>query len=103
MNPQLDADGRIHGPDPSDSPRSSLSVVVPCANEEEVLRETHRQLTAALSQLSLVYEIVYVDDGSTDSTPVILRQLQLADDRVKALRLSRNFGHQVAITAGMTY
>jgi glycosyltransferase involved in cell wall biosynthesis len=103
MNPQLDEDRRTTGPNPSDAPRLSLSVVVPCANEEEVLLETDRQLTAALSQLSLTFEILYVDDGSTDSTPVILRKLQLADDRVKVLRLSRNFGHQVAITAGMTY
>ena len=78
-------------------------MIVPCANEEEVLRETHRRLTTALSQLSLGYELVYVDDGSTDSTAGILRQLQASDHRVRVLRLSRNFGHQVAITAGMAH
>ena len=103
MNPQRDEDRRTHGSNPADPPQSSLSVVVPCANEEEVLLETNRQLTAALSQLSLSFEVIYVDDGSTDSTPVVLRQLQLADNRVKVLCLSRNFGHQVAITAGMAH
>src|SRR5579863_983245 len=81
-----------------------LSVVVPCANEEAVLRETHRRLTEALSRIAdLSFEIVYVDDGSTDATPYLLRGLQHADDRVRVVRLSRNFGHQVAITAGMEH
>jgi polyisoprenyl-phosphate glycosyltransferase len=79
-----------------------LSVVVPCANEEEVLLQTHRRLVDALAQIpGLSFEIVYVDDGSGDSTPALLRRLQRADDRVRVVRLSRNFGHQVAITAGM--
>lgn len=81
-----------------------LSVIVPCANEEEVLLETHRQLVEALSRIvNLSFEIVYVDDGSTDSTPALLRELQLSDDRVRVVRLSRNFGHQIAITAGMEH
>ncbi|HEV2383056.1 MAG TPA: glycosyltransferase family 2 protein [Terriglobia bacterium] len=81
-----------------------LSVVVPCANEEAVLRQTHRRLTEALSRIAdLSFEILYVDDGSTDATPYLLRGLQRADDRVRVVRLSRNFGHQVAITAGMEH
>jgi len=81
-----------------------LSVIVPCANEEEVLLETHRQLVEALAGIvDLGFEIVYVDDGSTDSTPALLRELQLSDDRVRVVRLSRNFGHQIAITAGMEH
>jgi dolichol-phosphate mannosyltransferase len=81
-----------------------LSVVVPCANEEEVLAHTHARLTAVLeSLLDLNFEIVYVDDGSTDTTPQVLRKLQNQDGRVRVVRLSRNFGHQVAITAGMEH
>jgi len=81
-----------------------LSVVVPCANEQDVLPETHRQLTEALSKIEdLRFEIVYVDDGSRDATPHVLRRLQRSDERVRVVRLSRNFGHQVAITAGMEH
>lgn len=83
---------------------ASLSVVVPCANEEEVLFQTHRRLVEALTQIpNISFEIVYVDDGSGDLTPVLLHQLRQADDRVRVVRLSRNFGHQVAITAGMEH
>jgi dolichol-phosphate mannosyltransferase len=84
--------------------RALLSVVVPCANEEEVLLHTHCRLVDALAQIpDLCFEIVYVDDGSRDSTPDLLRQLQHGDDRVRIVRLSRNFGQQVAITAGMEH
>jgi dolichol-phosphate mannosyltransferase len=80
-----------------------LSVVVPCFNEQEVLGETHRRLVSVLEKLALSFEIVYVDDGSTDSTPHLLRQLQASDGRVRVVRLSRNFGHQNAITAGLQH
>ena len=116
-----------------------LSVVVPCANEEETLRETHRRLvntllTAALPspgephhpwgtgwpaqrasalapaacdgqnpRIALSFEIIYVDDGSTDGTASVLRELQAGDSRVRVVRLSRNFGHQIAITAGLEH
>lgn len=78
-----------------------LTVVVPCANEQEVLLETHRRLSDVLGQMPLPYEIVYVDDGSTDSTPDLLRQIQRSDARVRVIGLARNFGHQVAVSAGM--
>jgi dolichol-phosphate mannosyltransferase len=79
-----------------------LSVIVPCYNEEPVLRETHRRLIAVLRELEeLKFEIIYVDDGSRDQTPQILAELQRADERVRVLRLSRNFGHQIAVTAGL--
>jgi glycosyltransferase involved in cell wall biosynthesis len=81
----------------------SLSVVVPCKNEEVVLRETHRRLTAVLSQLSLDFEIIYVDDGSTDSTAQLLRNLCADGGGARALFLSRNFGHQMATTAGLEH
>ncbi|HLY62071.1 MAG TPA: glycosyltransferase family 2 protein [Terriglobia bacterium] len=80
-----------------------LSVIVPCANEEEVLRETHRRLSNALNLIGMAFEILYVDDGSTDSTMKLLRELQESDSQVRVVCLSRNFGHQLAITAGMEH
>jgi polyisoprenyl-phosphate glycosyltransferase len=84
-------------------PRMLLSVVIPCMNEEEVLRETNRRLTAVLEQAPVNFELIYVDDGSTDSTPNLLRELQTEDHRIRVIRLSRNFGHQIAITAGIEH
>lgn len=79
-----------------------LSVVVPCFNEEAVIRETHRSLVAALEKApELAFELIYVDDGSRDATLKLLRGLQRMDERVRVLALSRNFGHQIAITAGL--
>ena len=83
--------------------RGLLSVVVPCFNEEGVLFETTRRLVAVLDQLPLKFEIVYVDDGSTDTTPDLLRQLAAKDERIRVVRFSRNFGHQMAITAGLEH
>jgi len=84
-----------------------LSVVVPCFNEEEVIEETHRRLTAVLGGLrdaaGLEYELVYVDDGSGDRTAALLAGLQAGDRRVRVVRFSRNFGHQVAVTAGVEH
>jgi polyisoprenyl-phosphate glycosyltransferase len=80
-----------------------LSVVIPCMNEEDVLRETHRCLMAVLQKAPVNFEVVYIDDGSTDSTPDLLRELQIQDAHVRVVRFSRNFGHQVAITAGLEH
>jgi len=80
-----------------------LSVVVPCKNEEAVLQATHKRLLDALKQLNMAFEIIYVDDGSTDSTFDVLRIIQADDSSVRVVRFSRNFGHQVAITAGLQY
>ena len=79
-----------------------LSVVVPCFDEEAVLRETHRRLVATLETVpELDFELVYVDDGSRDATLEVLRERQHADACVRVLALSRNFGHQIAVTAGL--
>ena len=79
-----------------------LSVVVPCYNEQDVLRATHERLTRVLAGMStLDYELIFVNDGSHDDTQSILKQLQLLDPHVRVLLLSRNFGHQVAVTAGL--
>jgi dolichol-phosphate mannosyltransferase len=81
-----------------------LSVVVPCFNEAEVLWETHARLIGTLSRLpDLDVEIIYVDDGSRDATYGVLQEIQAADDRARTIRLSRNFGHQTAVTAGLEH
>jgi dolichol-phosphate mannosyltransferase len=72
-------------------------------NEEAVLFETHQRLVQVLHGAGIFFELVYVDDGSTDSTPFILRALQQQDSRVRVIRFSRNFGHQIAITAGLEH
>jgi glycosyltransferase involved in cell wall biosynthesis len=80
-----------------------LSVVIPCMNEQQVLKETHQRVLAVLEKALVDFEIVYVDDGSTDATADVLRELQLQDSRVRVVRFSRNFGHQIAITAGLEH
>jgi dolichol-phosphate mannosyltransferase len=81
-----------------------LSIGVPCYNEEAVLWELHSRLIAVLEQLEDTrFEIIYSDDGSHDQTPDILRQLQANDSRVRVITLSRNFGHQIAVTAGLEH
>ena len=82
---------------------SLLSVIVPCHDEEEVLPRTHHRLTRVLGEMDLDWEILYVDDGSTDGTRAILRAIQRDDPRVRVLHLSRNFGHQLAVTAGIDH
>ena len=83
---------------------SLLSIVVPCFNEAEVLWETHGRLTTTLSRLpDLDFEIIYVDDGSRDATSCVLQEIQATDGRARIIRLSRNFGHQTAVTAGLEH
>lgn len=79
----------------------TLSVVVPLFDEEEVLPLLHLRLLAALGALDGSAEIVYVDDGSTDRTGALLRQLHLGCPMVSVVRFSRNFGKEQALTAGL--
>jgi glycosyltransferase involved in cell wall biosynthesis len=82
-----------------------LSMVLPAFNEEEVLPETYRRFTAEcpkFAELGLDYEIVFVNDGSRDRTGDILDDLAARDPHVRAVHLTRNFGHQAAISAGLT-
>jgi dolichol-phosphate mannosyltransferase len=80
----------------------TVSVVVPCYDEQEGIRACHARLTEVLRGLGEPYEIVYVDDGSRDDTPRLLVEIQQEDPRAVVVQLSRNFGHQPAVTAGLS-
>lgn len=80
-----------------------LSIVVPVFNERPVLPELQRRLAAVLDELDSPAEILYVDDGSEDDSATWLEALALRDDRVGLLSLSRNFGKEVAVSAGLDH
>ena len=82
---------------------ATLSIVVPCCNEEKVLPLLLDRVRAAVASLNVDYEIVCVDDGSSDETWKLIEQAGAADPRVRGVGLSRNFGQQAAISAGMHY
>ncbi len=78
-----------------------ISIVIPAFNEKDCLSVIHQRLTETLSGISDTYEILFVDDGSTDGTFLEIRSLSEQDPHVRGLRFSRNFGHQAALTAGL--
>ncbi|AEJ62096.1 glycosyl transferase family 2 [Spirochaeta thermophila DSM 6578] len=80
-----------------------ISIIIPVYNEEEVLPALYERLTRVMKGTGEEYELVFVDDGSTDRTYQILKNLHEKDPRCKVIHFSRNFGHQIAITAGMDY
>lgn len=81
-----------------------LSVIIPCFNEEKVLRNTYSEISGVLrNSRSLDYELIFVNDGSIDSTHSILQDLAAGDKRVKVITFSRNFGHQPAVSAGLRH
>jgi glycosyltransferase involved in cell wall biosynthesis len=83
--------------------KPEVSVVIPLFNEAENLEELHRQLTAGLGALARPYEILLVDDGSTDATPKTLCEIEARDPHVRVLRLRRNFGQTAAFSAGFDH
>ena len=82
---------------------ASLCVVIPVYNEAPVLELTFARVSAALEELDVSWSILFVSDGSTDGTVAILASLAARDDRVTYLCLSRNFGHQAALAAGLDH
>lgn len=80
-----------------------LGVVIPVYNEREVVGLLRDRLEGVLSKIAMSYEVVLVDDGSTDGTTEVLRGLPGRDPRWKALILSRNYGHQLALSAGLEF
>lgn len=79
------------------------SIIIPIYNEEQTLPVLHERLVSALHPLGETFEVILIDDGSKDNSFELLRQIHAADERFKVLRLSRNFGHQVAISAGLDF
>ena len=82
-------------------PIPTLSIVVPLLNEEAVLDTTYQRLTVRTAGAGRTYEIIFVDDGSTDRSRAILTMLSQRDPAVRVVSLSRNFGHEMATTAGL--
>lgn len=80
-----------------------LSVVVPCFNEEESLGELHRRLSRVLPRITDRYEIIFSNDGSNDQTWEVISSLAESDPHVRGIDLSRNFGHQLCLTAGLDH
>jgi len=89
---------------PPEKKGALISIVLPCYNEAKSLPETYRRLAELAQKLENErFEFIFVDDGSRDGTPKVLFNMSLADSRVRGLLLSRNFGHQVATTAGLEH
>jgi glycosyltransferase involved in cell wall biosynthesis len=86
-------------PDPL-PPLQSLSVVIPVINEEGNLTELHQRLTSSLGRIGLPYEIIFIDDGSSDGTWSLIRKLHQTDEHVSGLRHRRNFGKAQALSNG---
>jgi polyisoprenyl-phosphate glycosyltransferase len=84
-------------------PRPTLSIVIPCFNEEDVIPELDRRLRGLLDELGETWEVVFVDDGSKDRTHNLLTELAKSEKRYRVVTFSRNFGHQLAITAGVDH
>lgn len=78
-----------------------ISIVVPVYNEQDNLKEFHKRITAIMNATGYDYNLVFVDDGSKDSSAFILKQLVEEDNHVEAYLLSRNYGHQMALTCGL--
>lgn len=83
--------------------RPTLSIVIPVYNEEGILPELYDRLTKVGETLGQTYELIFVNDGSKDRSREILSDVCSQDDRVKTIHFSRNFGHQIAITAGLDH
>ena len=81
----------------------TYSIIAPIFNEKENLSELHRRVAEVMDLLGEPWELVLVDDGSTDSSTDLIRELAKKDDRIRPVIFARNFGHQIAITAGWDY
>jgi polyisoprenyl-phosphate glycosyltransferase len=110
MTPQISTSPVDQRSWPQSSPRPltigprdpKLSVVVPCFNEAAALRELHRRVAAICQEVG-EYEVILVNDGSRDGTWSLMRQLADADPHLAVVNLSRNYGHQLALTAGLSF
>jgi glycosyltransferase involved in cell wall biosynthesis len=83
--------------------KTKVSIVIPVFNEAGVIEQTHQKILAVIESLPYDFSIYYVDDGSSDGTDSILEAIAAQDERFQPLILSRNFGHQAALTAGLEH
>lgn len=83
--------------------KPTYSIIVPMYNEQDVIVMTYEQLTLTMKKLNEPYQLIFVNDGSRDETAIIVKQLALKDSAIKLVNFSRNFGHQIAITAGIEH
>lgn len=90
-------------PSPVKTISTHISIVVPAYNEEEVVPEFHKRISAVLRSMSAAAEIIYVNDGSTDDTLAVLSEVRAEDPRVAIVDLSRNFGKEIALSAGLDH
>lgn len=81
--------------------KSLISIIAPAYNEMQIIETFHNRLTSVLKQHNYHYEIIYVDDGSKDHTFGVLQSLRKSDSRISVIRFSRNFGKEIAVTAGL--
>ncbi len=79
------------------------SILVPMYNEEEVIEETYHRLKNVMDKIGESYELVFVNDGSKDKSAQIISELVKTDENIRLIDFSRNFGHQIAVTAGLDY
>ncbi len=84
-------------------PSPTYSVIIPCYNEQEVIRETHRRLTLVMQGMDGDYELIYINDGSGDNTLSLLNDIQESDAHVRVIHFARNGGHQIAVSAGIDH
>lgn len=82
--------------------KPQVNLLIPLYNEEEVYDKLIERLTNVIEKTTLDVSVILVDDGSKDKTPFFMRETALKDERFSAVFLSRNFGHQLALTAGLT-
>ena len=81
--------------------KTQLSVVVPIFNEEKNIPKLYKELQATLPKISQQYEIIFIDDGSSDKSFTLIKALRRKNKKVKYLKFSRNFGHMSAVDAGL--
>ena len=83
--------------------KPTISIVAPVYNEEAVLTELHRRVSGVMDQLGEPWELVLVNDGSRDRSAEVIAELHQKDPRVRGISFSRNFGFQIAVTAGLNH
>ena len=80
-----------------------ISIIIPCYNEEKIISLTYNKVNQILEDNNLNYEIIFINDGSSDETAKIIESFIKKNQKIKLINFSRNFGHQAAVSAGINY